>query len=174
MIRQTEVFPFGKITKARGLHGEVELQMTEDVFENGDAEYVVLQCDGLLVPFFWEEYRYKNDTTLLIRFEDIENGQAAAHIVGCQAYYPYAHLHETDEDEFPTLQRLCGYRVTNAEGEVIGTIKEVDDSSVNLLLIVTTPQGNEVLLPLHDDLIIDYDNKERVLKMEIPKGLLDL
>lgn len=174
MIRREEVFPIGKITKQRGIHGEVEMHFDDDAFDRGDAEYLVLQCDGLLVPFFWEEYRFKNDSTLLVTFEGVSTTQDAERIVGSQVFYPHACMHETPEDQLPTLGRLCGYSVEDTEGHLIGSITDVDDSSLNLLLTIRTPHGTEVLMPLHEDLIHTFDNKLRRLVMEIPDGILDL
>ena len=65
MIRLEEVFKIGYIAKHRGLRGEVELSFTDDCFDTGTAEYLVLDMDGILVPFFWEEYRFKNDDTAI-------------------------------------------------------------------------------------------------------------
>ena len=42
MIRADEVFYIGKISKYRGVAGEVELSFTDDAFDRGHAEYLVL------------------------------------------------------------------------------------------------------------------------------------
>ena len=54
MIRSEEVFYIGKVSKFRGIQGEVEILFTDDAFDRGDAEYLVLEMEGILVPFFWE------------------------------------------------------------------------------------------------------------------------
>ena len=68
MIRSEEVFYIGKVSKFRGIQGEVEILFTDDAFDRGDAEYLVLEMEGILVPFFWEEYRFKNDKTAIFQF----------------------------------------------------------------------------------------------------------
>ena len=60
MIRDTEVFKIGYIAKQRGLRGEVEMSFTDDCFDAGSADYLVLDMDGILVPFFWEEVSLRN------------------------------------------------------------------------------------------------------------------
>ena len=82
MIRADEVFYIGKISKYRGVAGEVELSFTDDAFDRGHAEYLVLDIDGILVPFFWESYRFKNDQVAIFKFEDIDSEEAAKRIVG--------------------------------------------------------------------------------------------
>lgn len=68
MIRQEEVFRIGKIGKPHGVKGEVSLMFEDDVFDRVDADYLVLLVDGILVPFFFEEYRFKSDETALVKF----------------------------------------------------------------------------------------------------------
>ena len=55
MIHYDEVYHIGYIQKFRGLQGEVELQFTDDPFDHGTADYLVLKIDEILVPFFLEE-----------------------------------------------------------------------------------------------------------------------
>ena len=52
MIREEEIINIGRITKSRGIRGEVEMRFTDDVFDRGDSEYFVLHIDGIPVPFF--------------------------------------------------------------------------------------------------------------------------
>ena len=72
MICPEDVFYIGRISKFRGIEGEIELLFTDDAFDRGTAEYLIIDMDGILVPFFWEEYRFKNDQTAIIKFEDID------------------------------------------------------------------------------------------------------
>ena len=72
MIRRDEVYKIGKLGKPHGVKGEITFAITDDVFDRVDAEYLVLDIDGILVPFYLEEYRFKNDENVLVKFEDID------------------------------------------------------------------------------------------------------
>lgn len=172
MIRQEDVFPVGRITKVHGARGEAEVHFSTDVFEYGDAPYVMVKCDGLLVPYFWEDYRYKNDSTALVQFYDINSLQTLSRLVGCQVYYPRAHYN--DEEAPVSTQTLCGYHVADAKGKDVGQVTGVDASSPNVLLQVHTPEGADILLPFHENLLLAMDDKLRRLTLEIPDGLLNL
>ena len=41
------------------------------------------------------------------------------------------------------------------------------------VLFVIEKEGEELLLPAHEEFILDLDKKNRVLTVEIPEGLLD-
>ena len=177
MIRNNEVFKIGYITKFRGLRGEVEMSFTDDCFDTGSAEYLVLDMDGILVPFFWEEYKFKNDDTLILKFEDIDNQEQAGKLVGKSVFYPKECLAPVEEGDAHTLssyKALTGFQVSNEKNEDMGTILYVDDSSQNILLTIEMPNGKEIMIPFHNDFLLDFNIQERTLKMEIPEGLLQL
>lgn len=174
MIKEEEVFYIGYLSKYRGLDGELELVFTDDAFDRGTSEYLVLKLDGILVPFFWEEYRFKNDTTAIVKLEDIDTDADAKKLVGKEVYYPLCHEATDDAPaELRSLKAFTGFSVATAAGP-LGTVAGVDDSSANTLLYIDTPQGQEVIVPLHADFLTAYDLKARTLTLTLPDGLLDL
>lgn len=175
MIKETDVFSIGRITRSRGLIGEVEMYFTDDTFDRGSAEYLVLSLDNILVPFFYEEYRFKNDSTLILKFEGIENEEQAKKIIGAEVFYPLSAMPLNDEEEgLSSLRALTNYSLYNQEGILVGRITEVNDNSANVLLFVERADGEEIVLPYHDDLLIGYDLKARNLQMDISDDLLHL
>lgn len=86
MIRPDSIYGIGRITRTHGVNGKVELQFTDDVFDRADAPYLFLEMDGLPVPFFWEEYSFKNQHAALFKFEDVDNEQQARRLVGAQVF----------------------------------------------------------------------------------------
>lgn len=178
MIRIDDVFVIGRITKHRGLRGEVEMNYIDDSFDTGSSDYLVLDIDGILVPFFWEEYRFKNDGTVILKFEGIDNEREARSIVNHEVYYPlkYSPVYSGDATEgvLASYKALTGFTVYDTTGTVIGTIARVDDSSRNILLEILTPNEKELLLPFHDDFLRHFDLRKRSLTLEIPEGLLTL
>lgn len=174
MIKSDEVFYIGRITKYRGISGEVELLFTDDAFDRGSAEFLVFEIDGILVPFFWEEYRFKNDQTAIFKFEDIDNEDAAKRIVGLKVYYPHRFLEVGDEEELSSLRAVTGFRVAEVSHGDLGTVTQVDDSSANVLFTITSPEGREIIIPYHDDFLVSFDLKQRSMVLSLPEGLLDL
>lgn len=170
MIRSDEVFQIGRITRTHGTRGEVEVLFTDDPFDRGEADYLVLELDGIMVPFFFTEWRYKGSESALFTFEGMDSEQKAKSLVGTKVFYPFAALPEPDDDEeLSSLRALTGFTVTG-----IGTIVEVDDTNQNVLLTIGLPDGSEVLVPYHDDFLVDYDLRQRTITLELPEGLLEL
>ena len=168
MIKQEEVYRIGRLGKTHGVKGEVSLLFDDDVFDRVDADYLVVELDGILVPFFIEEYRFRSDTVALMKFEDVDTQQRANELTGCDVYFPRALA--ADEGEV-SLSLLVGFDLVEANGgEIIGRIAAIDDSTANVLFELEDGR----LIPANDDLIRDIDTKRKTIKMEIPEGLLEL
>lgn len=175
MIREEDVFYIGKISKVRGLCGEVELLFTDDAFDRGTAEYLLLEMEGLPVPFFWTEYRFKNDKTAIFQFEDVDSEEAARRLVGAKVFYPKAELPEDEEDTgLSSWQALTGFTLYDRNGRTVGVVESIDESSANILLTVRSEDGEECYLPLHEDFLLELRRRERALVMDYPEELLTL
>ena len=132
MIRKEEVYKIGRLGKAHGVKGEVSFMFDDDVFDRVDADYLVLDVDGILVPFFIEEYRFRSDSTALVKFEDVDTQERARELTNCDVYFP---LSLTDDDsEALSLAVLVGFSIVDAQtGAVVGSIADIDDSTANIL-----------------------------------------
>ena len=169
MIKQEEVYKIGRLGKAHGVKGEVSFQCDDDIFDRVDADYLVLDIDGILVPFFMEEYRFRNDSVCLVKFCDIDTQQRAQELTGCDVYFPRA-LAE-DSEEQPSLSMLVGFDIVDASsGNAVGRIASIDDSTVNILFELE--DGS--LIPANDELIENIDGTSHTITMHLPEGILDL
>ena len=75
------------------------------------------------------------------------------------------------EDEVP-LDFFIGFTsVINGKN---GKIVEIDDSTANVLFVIDTIDGKQILIPAVEEFITDFDSKNKTIKMEVPDELLDL
>lgn len=174
MIRQEEVYRIGKIGKPHGVKGELTLFFDDDVFDRVDADYLVLCIDGILVPFYMEEWRFKSGETALVKFEDIDSKEAASELVGCEVFFP-KHLSDRADDEL-TWDELRGFSIADANrgNATVGKMVAVDDSTVNVLFEVETEDGSIVLVPANDDIIENVDAGKKIITARLPEGLVNI
>ena len=168
MIKEDEVYKIGRIGKPHGISGEVTLRFSDDVFDRVDADYLVLMVDGILVPFFIEEYRFRSDEVALVKFEDIDTKDRASELTGCDVFFP-RHLADAGDDVL-TWSQIVGYDIVDvSSGKTIGRIEAVDETSINTLLELS----DGTLIPAADEFIEDIDHEERKLMMRLPEGLVN-
>lgn len=169
MIKESEVYKIGTITRTHGVKGEVSLSFTDDVWDRADADYLVLRIDGILVPFFMEEYRFRSDTTALIKFQDYNSADAAKELCGCDVYFPHALTPALEDEDEYSWRYFTGFRVVDERAGELGEITYVDDSTQNVLFHI-----GEHLIPAVESFITHVDHQARVITMQLPEGLLDL
>ena len=168
MIKEDEVYKIGRIGKPHGISGEVTLRFSDDVFDRVDADYLVLMVDGILVPFFIEEYRFRSDEVALVKFEDIDTKDRASELTGCDVFFP-RHLADAGDDVL-TWSQIVGYDIVDVlSDKTIGRIEAVDETTINTLLELS----DGTLNPAADEFIEDIDHEERKLMMRLPEGLVN-
>lgn len=173
MIRPEEVIRIGKLLKPHGVKGEISMLCENDSFDRSDdCEYLICDMDGILVPFFIDSYRFKSDTSLLIKFDDVDTIEQAERMAGVNVYFPKEYIDEENIECLPE-EFLSGYSISDIHLGYIGIIDHVDNSTMNTLLVIKN-SGNEILIPFHEEFIKDVDEDEHRITMELPEGLVQL
>ena len=173
MITDHDVYKIGSLTRTHGVRGEVAFQFTDDVCDRVEADYLFLHLDGLLVPFFLEEWRFRSDNVALLKFEDIDSADDARRIVGTEVYFPKDLTPEDLDEEELEWQHFTGFEVWQ-DDSLLGTVTSVLDQTANVLLVVTTPDDRELLIPAHEDFVLEADHRQRRLLVSVPEELLNL
>ncbi|WP_294745869.1 ribosome maturation factor RimM [uncultured Prevotella sp.] len=169
MIKKETVYKIGCIGKAHGVKGEVSFMFDDDVFDRVDADYLVLELDGILVPFFMEEYRFRSDSTALVKFEDIDTQDRARELTNCDVYFPRQLADDDDEELSWTF--LVGFDIVEAKTDKkVGVIASIDDSTANILFELEDGR----LIPASEELITDIDKDKKTITINLPEGILDL
>lgn len=172
MIKKEDVFKIGLFTKPHGIKGEIGLMTSSDVFDDSEDLYIVCDMDGILVPFFVEDYRYKTDNVILLKLKNVDDEQAAREFSNREVFYPLDKM-EDDLIGDITWDSFIGYQVVDEALGELGPITDVDESTINVLLQIDH-KGKEILLPAAEELILSADHENKTLTVSVPEGLLDL
>ena len=168
-----DVYRIGRIGKPHGVKGEMNFMFTDDVFDRTDSDYLIIEVEGLLVPFFIEEYRFRSDETALLKLCDIDTQEQARQFTNCEVFFERSKA-DTPTDEL-TWAQIVGFQIVDENnGKIIGKIVAVDDSTENILFEIETTKGHQTLIPAHDSLIRNIDTPSQTITMTIPDGLLAL
>lgn len=173
MIKREEVFKIGQFAKPHGIKGELSLITQCDLLEEAEDPYIVCEMDGILVPFFVEDYRYKSDSVMLLKLEDVNSEEEAKPFVNKEVFYP---LDQVDPEALVgemTWDSFIGYEVVDQHKGYLGAITAVDETTINVLLQINH-QGEELLVPAAEELIKAVDHEACRLEVCLPEGLLDL
>lgn len=172
MIKVEDVYKIGKFNRPHGINGELLFTFTDNIFDRVSCDFFICNMDGILVPFFIEEYRFRSDMTALVKLEDIDSEEKAKMFINVEVFFPKKYADESSEDDVLSWDYFIGFSVEDVKYGNLGVVVDYDDSTINVLLKIDNI-GKELLLPAHEDLIIEVDKGKKKLTVQIPEGLLE-
>lgn len=173
-IPKAECRKIGFIRKMHGVHGDLVLEF-EPEFEwsVAEAERFLLEIDGLLVPFFLKEdgFRFKSAKTAILSFNWVETEKYARRLVACPVYLFQNEI--IDEPEEKPVSKFMHFTLFDEKLGKVGTITATDDFSGNLVFYIQY-KGEEIMVPFNEDFLVSIDEEQKILKLNLPDGLIDI
>ena len=173
MIKREDLVKIGQFKKPHGIKGEITLNFTNDSFDESDRPFLISELDGIFVPFKIEEYRFKSDSSALIKLKNMDSEERVKILTNKEVYFPKEHIKEEVEDDSFTWDYFIGFSLVDKQSGTIGTITEVDDSTINTLFIVKKDE-KELLIPANEGMISHIDKEQKQIVVELPEGLLQI
>jgi 16S rRNA processing protein RimM len=162
----------GRITKIYGFGGAVIVK-TEKIFSENipEMESIFLEIEGRPVPFFIEYTEQASPGLLRMKFEGYDNAAKVKDFVNCNVFLTGDRIPGIIKDDLHTLQ---GYTMISDDNRTIGVIKEILHNPGQILLVVRSETGKEILIPLHEDMIQELKPDQKILTMNLPEGLTEI
>jgi 16S rRNA processing protein RimM len=161
-----------RIGKPHGIRGEVTVQVLTDA--PGDrfipgTEFVVEPASA--GPLTVSSARWNKDI-LLLGFEEIETRNDAETLRGAKLFIETEELDE-DDDEGWYEHELVGLEA-RVGSQVVGKVAALNTMPVQDLLVVTTPGGEEILIPFVEQIVPEVNIEEGFVLLTPPDGLFEL
>ena len=174
MIRADQIVQIGNFYKTHGIKGELSAGFDYD-FEPDILRCIILEVDGIYVPFFIESWRLRGPGRYLIKLEGVDDETEASALVNHTIYAIADELppDESDYEDGVYLYDLIGYELVDGDATV-GTISDVDDTTENILFHVKSADGRTIFVPFAEEWIEEIDGDKKLIKMILPEGILDL
>lgn len=190
MIEEKDIIEVGKFYRTHALKGELNAMTDGYKSELLDAEApLIIEMEGIYVPFYVESWRPKGTFACLVKLEDINTQESAQLFVNKIIYMMRKDVAEALDipvDELEIEEDFEGFRVEVKGVGIIGTVEEIDSSTDNLLMVVKPDDSDErIYIPFVDDFIlsVEYGSEdensegnggENIITLELPDGILEL
>lgn len=112
-----------------------------------------------------------DERTAEVEFEGVD-AQAAQMLAGCHCLVKRASLDPSLFEEEPAMWE--GWTVVDVRAGVVGAVSGLVDNPGQALLEVDRPDGETVLVPVVDEIVLDADVEASTVHVDLPHGLLDL
>lgn len=172
MIKKEEVYKIGLFNKPHGIHGELQFTFTDDVFDRVDCDYLVCLLNGIFVPFFIEEYRFRSDSTALVKLEGVDSAERARMFTNVEVYFPVGLAGEVEDGEV-SWNFFIGFGMEDVHHGFLGKVVDVDTATVNTLFVVEMDE-EELLIPAQEEFVVGIDQEDKLITVELPEGLLNI
>ena len=150
-MRKEDCFFVGTIVSKFSFKGEVLVKIDTDdssLLENRESVFVELGRE--LIPFFIQKCIYHKANLLRIKFEEVDTERDAEALLKQSLFLPLSLL--------PKLS---------------GVITHVNDRSSQPIFEIEH-EGQQILIPLHDDFLKEVNRKDKRIIVEAPEGLIEL
>lgn len=163
---------FGIVLKTHGVKGELLIKTAFEISDEYNlAESIFIEIDGILVPFFIEEFSISNEEAIIIKLADVSSKNKALEFVDCKVYVEG--LKKSSKKLSFSNSDLIGFTVLNQDNKKIGNITDFMNIPGNFLIYVKY-QNKEILIPFNEFVLIDFNKKKKQIILNIEKGLMDL
>lgn len=175
MIEKKNCRKVGQIVKTHGVNAELVVRLFDGLsIDMLQTEFLFLDLNGGLVPFFMDEAREKNQTDVLVKLALVRHDKQFAQVMDANVYVPKkGESEQNDVAEAFSAYSLVGYTAATSENGMIGTIVAIKDISKNPLFEIEN-EGNEILIPVVEEFIAGIDDENQTVIFQLPEGLLDL
>ncbi len=167
-----ELVAIAKTTRTRGLKGELVAEMLTDFparFENLDIVSVI-KPNGDKVELTLEKFWFQKNKVIL-KFKGFDRIEEAEGLRDCEICVPESDAVELEEGDFFDWE-LEECEVETIEGEKLGRVIELMRTGGTPNLVVKG-ETKDYLIPFAETICIEVDVENKLIKVDVPEGLLE-
>lgn len=175
MIEKKDITPIGKFQKTHALKGELNaiLDIDPEYFLTGNP--LIVEIDGIFVPFYAETIRNKGTYSYLIKLQGIDQEETAREFVNKEILMLTKDADDWLDAEEEDIDGFIGYSVINKlTDENIGKIEFINQETENILFGIKDSNSDIFYIPAVEDFISEIDYEGKRIKMDLPEGLLEI
>ena len=171
-----ECFELGYLLKPHGLRGAIVANFDVDdpaAYHQLKTVYLALPASpAKLVAHTVERVQPQTGKKVLLTLKGISRIEEAEPLRGSQLYLPLTELPTLADDQF-YFHDVIGFTVMDETLGELGTVENFYELPQQDVLAMRY-QGQEVLIPVVDELVSHADMQTRQLFVNLPEGLLDI
>ena len=172
-MKKEACFYLGSIIGKYSFKGELLAKTDTDNIESYTGlSNIFIDIENRLVPYFVKKCLVHKSSLLRFKLEDVYNEEIANSLLKKKIYLPLELLSNLKGNKF-YYHEVIGFKIIDQKEGEIGAIVKINDQTTQPLFEVNDG-NNIILIPLHDDLLINVDRKNQSILVNLPEGLMDL
>ncbi len=165
----------GKSYKVYGLKGELIIDLQPEFKKHIlDSAVVFFMIEGNAVPFFIESNRGKDE--LIVKFKEVDTPEEARLLSNQSILIDDKNIVmekiKTEEVE-DSIHSFVGYQLEDLNTNTKGIIKNIEEYPSQLMATIEAG-SKEYMIPIHEDWLVEIDQKKKLIRLQLPEGIFDL
>jgi len=172
-MTKSQCFELGYIERTHGYNGSVVAKFDVDDpsrYQKIDALFV--ETESQFVPYLIHKITNTRQGQFVIQFQDITTEEQAIKLKGSKLFLPESLLPKLKTGQY-YFHELVGSKVVDEKEGELGLISEIFELPHQILASMTWNEA-EVLIPVHENIVLSFDRNAKIVKTKLPEGLLDV
>ncbi|MBS4059024.1 MAG: 16S rRNA processing protein RimM [Bacteroidetes bacterium] len=171
-MQREDCFYFGKVIKTHGILGGISIRIDADQPEvYKQLTMIFIEINKKLIPYFIQSLNI-NSNKAYVKLQDVDTIEKALELAGNEIFLPLELLPKLSGNRF-YFHEVPGYKVIDESFGLIGNIETVLEYP-NQAVFQIYKENKEVLIPIHDDVILKVDRRSKTIHIKAPDGLIAL
>ncbi|MCX6233885.1 MAG: ribosome maturation factor RimM [Bacteroidetes bacterium] len=163
----------GRILKTTGYQGEmIFLLHVDDIEKFINIEYVFIDMDDELVPFYIHEMTLRDGHTAIVKLDDIDSLEQARNLQNRELYLPSKTLSPLKNEGY-IITDVVGYSISDKRLGDIGIIHSLIHLPEQTLFSIVYKK-KEILIPAVEEIIVEIDHAKKHVTVDAPEGLIEI
>ncbi len=171
-LYKEEFLEAGIIRKGHGYKGHAKIIIFEGLEKDLlDQKFLFLEISGYKVPFYIEEKTYKKEP--ILKFQFIDSLEELKRYQNTSVFILKKDIKHASEEfiKKDAKSLLVGLSMHDEKAGILGPIIRIDEYPQQDMAVLLINE-KEILIPLHPSLIVEILENEKVIKMDLPEGLI--
>lgn len=172
-IKIEDCLRVGTFVNTHGVRGEIKVYPhTDDVNRFSDLDYVYMETKEGLYKCDIASVRYFKNMAI-VKFRGTDNINDIEKYKGSDLYVTREQAVPLEENEY-FICDVIGSEVISDEGVKIGQVKDVMQTGANDVYIVGTESGEEILIPVIPQCVLELDFENKIVHVHMLEGLMEM
>ncbi|GAB2769066.1 16S rRNA processing protein RimM [Hymenobacter luteus] len=171
-----DCYELGLVVKPHGLKGFVvaafDVDNLDDYRKLKSVWVELPTTPGKLTEYTVEKFQPQSTERALVKFKGLDRIEEAEPLRNAKLWRPLTELPALPDDQF-YFHDVIGYLVVDEQLGELGTVETFYELPQQDVLAMRY-KGQEILIPVVDELILHADQPARKLHVNLPEGLLDV
>lgn len=159
------------VRKTSGFYGEIVCSLDQAPGKDlKKKKFLFIILEGMPVPFAIEKMEL-NEDEMFLKLADVTNEEQAKKLVRKEIYSEIST--SKTSDEISGWEGILHFKAIDRNFGELGEIIEVLEYPMQMIARCEV-NGIEVLFPLNEEIVTDIDVVNKLIRVDLPDGLLDV